>query len=182
MLFPQQFQITSLVPSSPQKVKVANIGPTSVFVTWLPPKNPNGVIRGYHLRLRSLESSDENDDIDDADVVTYLDFHKSNSEFMKKIDVGNVTEKLLDQLRTGSPYSVALVAYTVKGDGEPSKEKRFKTLQQGAIICICIWIYSTFWVPYPNRIWRKFIISLSLNFFYINSNIIYKLIYYYLDL
>lgn len=135
MLILRQFQITSPVPSSPQKLKVTNVGSSSALVTWSPPKTPNGVIRGYHLRLRSLESSEENDETDDTDVVPQLDFHKSSSEFIKKIDVGNVTEKFLDQLRSGSTYSVVLVAYTVKGDGEPSKEKRFKTLQQGKIIC-----------------------------------------------
>lgn len=46
------FLILSIVPGSPADIKVVVSSPQALFISWLPPLEPNGIITKYNLYTR----------------------------------------------------------------------------------------------------------------------------------
>lgn len=44
--------VFSLVPGSPADIKVVVSSPQALFISWLPPLEPNGIITEYNLYTR----------------------------------------------------------------------------------------------------------------------------------
>ena len=79
-----------LVPSSPNGLKAKSIYTTSITISWQPPRDVNGILRGYQ--------------------VSYAPHHGSECLF----DVaGNTTSTKLTSLKTHTQYTIRVRAKTV---------------------------------------------------------------------
>ncbi|ESN90401.1 hypothetical protein HELRODRAFT_166066 [Helobdella robusta] len=50
------------VPSEPRSMKIDDVTDTSVRISWLPPRNANGVIRGYYVYIVRIDDDDDGND------------------------------------------------------------------------------------------------------------------------
>uniref|UniRef100_A0A8C7UKH2 Receptor-type tyrosine-protein phosphatase S n=1 Tax=Oncorhynchus mykiss TaxID=8022 RepID=A0A8C7UKH2_ONCMY len=97
-------------PSAPpQDVKCSSPSSTNILVSWRPPPTElqNGIITKYAIQYAATEGED--------------------TTIRQISDIPPESEMVISELQAESTYSVAMAAYTTKGDGARSKPKLITT-------------------------------------------------------
>ena len=106
------FTVPYSVPSPPLLVTADNVKSTSMTISWQPPHDPNGIIRGYQ--------------------VSYSPH--GESEFLHDV-VGHTTSTELSSLKPHTEYTIRVRAKTVDF-GDCSSPIGVNTLDDGEQKCI----------------------------------------------
>uniref|UniRef100_A0A8C7GFX5 Receptor-type tyrosine-protein phosphatase S n=1 Tax=Oncorhynchus kisutch TaxID=8019 RepID=A0A8C7GFX5_ONCKI len=110
---PQLIRTEEDVPSGPpRKVEVEAVNSTSIKVIWRSPMptKQHGQIRGYQVHY-----------------VRMVNGEPMGQPGIKDILIEDAQEMVISELQAESTYSVAMAAYTTKGDGARSKPKLITT-------------------------------------------------------
>ena len=104
-------------PASPPR-DLAVLGnsdtPSSITLTWLPPRRPNGRINGY--------------------VIFYtVDRRRDDREWVVEAVIGDMTDTILEQLEPSTKYYFKIQARNSKGYGPLSPVVMYRTKSAGAI-------------------------------------------------
>ena len=97
-------------PSPPQDLNVTVLGPTQIFVMWLEPEFPNGIIRNYTLSVTDLEAGiTTNYSVDGSEqstVITGLDPYTLYSVTVRGITVvaGDPSLSVMERTDESSEY------------------------------------------------------------------------------
>ncbi|XP_013931748.1 PREDICTED: phosphatidylinositol phosphatase PTPRQ [Thamnophis sirtalis] len=135
------------VPDSAPILKTyRNLSSTSVMLSWDPPYRPNGIIRGYDLKLQGPEKN--------------ISFTTSNNSI------------ILEDLLPFTLYSFFASAQTVKGPG-PYSVLMFSTDESVPLappenLTVINYTYNSAWLkwdpsPRPNGVIRRYVLKISEN-------------------
>ncbi|XP_034258810.1 phosphatidylinositol phosphatase PTPRQ [Pantherophis guttatus] len=135
------------VPDSAPILKTyRNLSSTSVMLSWDPPYRPNGIIRGYDLKLQGSEKN--------------ISFTTSNNSI------------ILEDLLPFTLYSFFASARTVKGPG-PYSVLMFSTDESVPLappenLTVINYTYNSAWLkwdpsPRPNGVIRRYVLNISEN-------------------
>ncbi|XP_073704979.1 receptor-type tyrosine-protein phosphatase F isoform X5 [Garra rufa] len=107
----------SMPGAPPRKVEAEAVNSTAIRVTWKPPLSgkQHGQIRGYQVIYSRLENGEPRSQPYIMDVAL--------PEAQWKIEESTEYEAVITGLFSETSYSVAVAAYTTKGDGARSKAK-----------------------------------------------------------
>ena len=76
--------LVSLVSSPPLEVKILNITSTSMTISWQPPHDPNGIIKGYQVSYTPHGESECHHDVGDT-TGTELTSLKPHTEYSIRV-------------------------------------------------------------------------------------------------
>ena len=113
-----------LVPSGPpQDVQVTVISSQNISVSWGPVRaeDKNGIIKGYKVIYQALPNGNK----------TFKTINIAG-------EPAESTTTTLHNLNEFTNYSIAVLAFTVKGDGSPSLAKVVQTQQDSKCYCKCL--------------------------------------------
>ncbi|ELU00302.1 hypothetical protein CAPTEDRAFT_229069 [Capitella teleta] len=105
------------VPGMPRRVHLHTVNSTAVRVNWRPPSEAehNGIVRGYQIHYVKI-----NDEGEPSGVPGMYDLNEDNKH-----------EVIVNGLTPDTNYQFQVAAYTRKGDGARSRQKRIRT--RGAV-------------------------------------------------
>ena len=112
--------ILLLVPSGPpQDVLVTAVSPQNISVSWIEvrPEDKNGIIKGYKLVYQALPNGNE------------------TTETINIVGEAAELTTTLHNLNEFTNYSIAVLAFTVKGDGPLSVAQVVQTQQDSKCFC-----------------------------------------------
>ena len=124
-----------LVPSAPEQPVVSRVvgSPLNLFVTWMSPTEPNGVIVSYtvycykpttDLGNGTHQHSGNGSEVQQPDVG-------NESMYVKTIVPANETQAVVTGLEPYTTYNCYVVANTSAGAGNPSFAHRATTDESG---------------------------------------------------
>uniref|UniRef100_A0A1A9ZZ83 Fibronectin type-III domain-containing protein n=1 Tax=Glossina pallidipes TaxID=7398 RepID=A0A1A9ZZ83_GLOPL len=90
------------MPSKPLNLTVLDVTSSSITMSWLPPKNQNGAIAGYH--------------------VFHIHENQTGVEIVKRNAADSVIRFELPKLKPFTEYRVIVKAFTTKNEGESSDQ------------------------------------------------------------
>ncbi|KAL9899426.1 protein tyrosine phosphatase 99A isoform 2-T2 [Glossina fuscipes fuscipes] len=90
------------VPSKPLNLTVLDVTSSSITMSWLPPKNQNGAIAGYH--------------------VFHIHENQTGVEIVKRNAADSVIRFELPKLKPFTEYRVIVKAFTTKNEGDSSDQ------------------------------------------------------------
>lgn len=105
------------VPSAPSAIKAAVSSPESIIISWLPPLNPNGIVRSYTI----YRKSSIDDDVTTFTVPMHLHYHKANG-LMKDVKY-NFWVTATTSAGEGSPSSI--IGQTIENTGKQNQNFSF---------------------------------------------------------
>ena len=94
--------LLTLVSSSPLEVKILNIKSTSFSISWQPPHDPNGIIRGYQVSCTSHSKSECLHDVFGDTTSTELTSLIPHTEYTIR-----VRAKTVDFGKYSTPFTVS---------------------------------------------------------------------------
>ncbi|KAI9584988.1 hypothetical protein GQX74_006883 [Glossina fuscipes] len=91
-----------IMPSKPLNLTVLDVTSSSITMSWLPPKNQNGAIAGYH--------------------VFHIHENQTGVEIVKRNAADSVIRFELPKLKPFTEYRVIVKAFTTKNEGDSSDQ------------------------------------------------------------
>ncbi|XP_075878031.1 receptor-type tyrosine-protein phosphatase F-like isoform X4 [Nelusetta ayraudi] len=111
----------SMPGAPPRRLEVEAMNSTAIRVTWKPPlqSKQHGQIRGYQVTFSRLENGEPRGQPNILDIAL--------PEAQWNIEESTEHEAIIGGLQSETTYSVAVAAYTTKGDGARTKAKVITT-------------------------------------------------------